>query len=158
MKKNGKIYWRGKEKSSLDLFSLENISNTFRKNFSKKKTLTQNMFVKKIYSQIIRKYYWKNKNKQENTKIWKKEARCAYYLNCKKIWVTSPTFNFFPSWIKQSQTISTSSMEYDQNVANQYRANKLFKGEPFCELTATPCSYNTANCLANGTDWKVAEF
>ena len=49
-------------------------------------------------------------------------------------------------------------MEYDQNVANQYTANKLFKGEPFCELTATPCSYNTANCLANGTDWKVAEF
>ena len=64
-------------------------------------------------------------------KIWEKEARCSYYLNCTKIWVTSPSFNFFPSPTKQSQTISLSSMEYDQNVANQYTANKLLKGEPF---------------------------
>ena len=49
-------------------------------------------------------------------------------------------------------------MEYDQNVANQYTANKLLKGEPFLELTATPCSYNTANCLANATYWKIPEF
>ena len=49
-------------------------------------------------------------------------------------------------------------MEYNQNVANQYTANKLLKGELFWELTATSCSYNTANCLANATDWKVPEF
>ena len=140
MKKNGKIYWRIKiaslylDVNTPDVFSLENISNTFRKNFSKK-MLTQNMFVMNKNSQIIRKCYWNNKNKQENIKIWKKEVRRSYYLHCTKIWVTSPTFNFFSSWIKQSQTISTSGMEYDKKILqiNKQRIN-CWKGNLFENL------------------------
>ena len=102
---------------------LESIWNTFRNNFSNK-TLTQKMFLKK-----------KNLESLENIleKTWKKEERHSYYLNCTKRWVTSPTFYFSPSWIKQLQ-ISTSGMEYDENVANQYTTKNCCKENLFQNL------------------------
>ena len=135
--------------NTLNVSSLKNISNTFRNNFSKK-TLTQNMFVKTNSWIFLKKQ--KQLNKKENMK---KGGKAFILLKLHENMGHITNFPLFPILNKTITNYKHINYGVCSKCCKSIYSKYIVVRGTFLRtywITATPCSFNIANCFAD-IDW-----